>query len=183
MVLYAFGVGLANFGSGRERSPSEVVAAVRDALPVVAWYGATGNVALQDGDIDDVRLELKERTGTTWAVIGAEHLEHGLTLLAALPEPLHTPDERPTPGLAFGVTTSADGDVISTERAVLRRISADMVAAWKLDVLRAGKLDPNRRRGGWGALSTDIARQVGGRWTARSRRTIDGLRGRVLARP
>jgi hypothetical protein len=51
----------------------------------------------------------------------------------------------------------------------------------KLDLVVGGKLDRNRR-GGWGGVSHDIAQQLGGRWTARSRRTIDGLRNRAIGR-
>jgi hypothetical protein len=54
-----------------------------------------------------------------------------------------------------------------------------VVAVRKLDVLKDGKLDRQHRRGGWGGVSFDIALQVGGQWTARSRRTIDGLRRRA----
>jgi hypothetical protein len=107
-------------------------------------------------------------------------LNDALTTLAGLPTPPHAVNERPTPGLAFGVTRSSDGEVISNERAHLHRISGDIVAVWKLDLLHAQVLDRDRRRGGWGAISTDIARQVQGRWTARSRRTLDGLRKRAL---
>jgi len=180
VVLFAFGVGLANFTSGRDRQPREIVAAIADALPVIDSYGHTGNVALEDGDMDEVGAVLEALTGTTWAVIGMHQLNDALTTLAGLPTPPHAVNERPTPGLAFAVTPSSDRDVISNERAHLHRISEGIVAVWKFDLLRAGILNRDRRRGGWGAISTDIARQVQGRWTARSRRTLDGLRKRAL---
>jgi hypothetical protein len=44
MVCYAFGVGLANFGTGLVWSPREIAPAVGDVLPLVAWYGPTGNL-------------------------------------------------------------------------------------------------------------------------------------------
>src|SRR6266581_5453378 len=63
-----------------------------------------------------------------------------------------------------------------TPRAVLWRISAYAIGAWKHDTLSAGgRLDPDRRAGGWGGISADIERQLGGQWTTRSRRTIEGL--------
>ena len=184
-VAYAFGLGLglglANFGSGRDRSPREIVAIVRRSLPVVAWYGATGNIALNDVTITQARQSLREITGVEWAVVSAEQLAHGLDVLAGLPEPAHDEDERPTPGLTFAVSPSVPGEVTSTRRAFLQRIADDMVVVWKLDLVRDGKLDRDRRRGGWGAVSQDVARQVGGRWTTRSRRPIDGLCARVSA--
>lgn len=48
-VVYAFGVGLANFGAGRSRLPRQIADDVREVLPLVAWYGATGNLALAAG--------------------------------------------------------------------------------------------------------------------------------------
>jgi hypothetical protein len=59
-------------------------------------------------------------------------------------------------------------------------VSVEMVAVWKHDLLTGAKLDRHRRRGGWGAISADIAHQLGGQWTSRSRRTIDGLRSRIV---
>ena len=180
MVLFAFGVGLANFASGRHLRPTDVVDAIADELPVVASYGSTGNVALEEGNMDEIRRILERVTGTAWAVVSAEHLEDGLSALSAMPVPLTQPtNERPTPGLAFAVNPARNGGLDSTSRAILHRLSADLVAVWKLDLLDGARLDRDRRRGGWGAVSADIDRQVGGRWTARSRRTLDGLRSRV----
>jgi hypothetical protein len=48
MALFALGVGLANFASGRDLSPGAVVAAIADEVAVVASYGSTGNVAFED---------------------------------------------------------------------------------------------------------------------------------------
>ena len=73
-VVYAFGVGLANFGAGRSRLPRQVAADVREVLPLVAWYGATGNLALAAGECVDVAQRLAEITGTAWAVIPAGDL-------------------------------------------------------------------------------------------------------------
>ena len=58
-----FGVGLANFSGGRDRQPREIVAAIADALPVIDSYGHTGNVALEDGDMNEVGPVLEAVTG------------------------------------------------------------------------------------------------------------------------
>jgi hypothetical protein len=42
--------------------------------------------------------------------------------------------------------------------------------------LRPGVLARDRRLGGWGAISHDIERQAGGKWTARSLSVVTGLR-------
>jgi hypothetical protein len=181
MVLFAFGVGLANFASGRHLSPRNVVDSISEELPLVASYSSTGNVAVEDGNVDEIRRVLERVTGTAWAVVSARHLDDGLHALSALPAPKPTQPEgeRATAGLAFAVNPAREGALESTTRAMLRRLDVDMVAVWKLDVLNGSRLDRDRRRGGWGAVSTDIGRQIGGRWTARSRRTLDGLRSRV----
>jgi hypothetical protein len=175
-VLFAFGVGLANFGSGRDRRPREVAAAIAEALPLIASYGHTGNVALEDGGRIEIHTVLEAVTGMDWAIVDAKELDDALTALAGLPEPSHAPGERPTPGLAFVVGAARGGNVGSNERAHLHRVSQNIIAVWKFDLVREGKLDRDRRRGGWGAISSDVARQVGGRWTTRSRRTLDGIR-------
>jgi hypothetical protein len=183
MLLFAFGVGLANFASGRDVPPQAVVSAIADEIVVVASYGSTGNVAIEDGDIDEIRSRLAAITGTAWAGISSDELEDDLRTLGTMPSPQpSSQEERATPGLAFAVTPGRDGPLVSNERAVLHRLAIDIVAVWKLDLLDDSRLDRDRRRGGWGAVSADISRQVGGRWTARSRRTLDGLCARVEAR-
>ena len=174
-MLAAFGVGLANFGTGRHVLPRQLAADVSDVLPLIGWYGATGNFALADDDPETVRDVLQEISGTTWVVLPFDEVNAALDVLAALAEPPHSVNERPTPGLAFAVTRAHPGAVAPTPRAHLQRVSERVVAVRKLDALKNGKLDRRQRRGGWGGVSIDIARQVGGQWTARSRRTLDGL--------
>ena len=41
-MLLAFGVGFANFGMGREQLPREIARKIGERLPLLAWYGATG---------------------------------------------------------------------------------------------------------------------------------------------
>jgi hypothetical protein len=183
VALYAFAVGLANFHTGRDQRMAEIAAIISEKLPLIAWYRSTGNVVLEHSDAEEVRHVLEAQTGTPWAVISDKRLSDALAALSVLPEPPHGPDERPTPGLGFAVTAARAGPVTSTERAILHRLSDAVVAVSKLDQLRGGKLDPTRRRGGWGAVSSELERQVGGRWTSRSRGTLDGLRRRAAVIP
>ncbi len=55
--------------------------------------------------------------------------------------------------------------------------------AFKRALPLTDRLDPRRRAGGWGRVSDDIERQIGGQWTARSRRSLDGLIKLVSDRP
>ena len=94
------------------------------------------------------------------------------------PKPPAEVGVRWTPGLAFAVVEPVgSGELESTPRAVLGRLAPDVVGVYKHDVVDAlGRLDPHRRLGGWGAVSVDITRQIGGTWTARSARGGSGIR-------
>jgi hypothetical protein len=178
-IVYAFGVGLANFAAGRSRLPRQIAADVADVLPLVAWYGATGNLALATGEPADVAQRLAEITGTAWAVMPAQDLAAALDALAAQPTPRVPPGIRATPGLAFAVEPARPGLIGSIPEAALQRFNDRIVLIHKFDVLAGNRLDRARRRGGWGRLSAALARQAGGRWTARSRRPLAALQARA----
>jgi hypothetical protein len=178
-IVYAFGVGLANFGAGRSRLPRQIAADVAEVLPLVAWYGATGNLALAAGEPVDVAQRLVEITGTAWAVIPAWDLTAALDALEAQPAPRVPAGIRPTPGLAFAVEPARPGLVRSIPEAALRRLNERIVLVCKFDVLDGNRLDRARRRGGWGRVSAAVAGQVGGRWTARSWRPLAALQARA----
>jgi hypothetical protein len=178
-IGYAFGVGLANFAAGRSRLPRQIAADVAEVLPLIAWYGATGNLALAAGEPVDVAQRLAEITETAWAVIPARDLTAALGALEAQPAPRVRAGIRATPGLAFAVEPTGPGLIRSIPEAALRRFNDRIVLVHKFDVLAGNRLDHARRRGGWGHLSAAVARQVGGRWTARSRRPLAGLQARA----
>ncbi len=145
----------------------------------MAWYGATGNLALAAGEPGDVAQRLAEITGTAWAVIPARDLTAALGALEAQPAPRVPAGIRATPGLAFAVEPARPGLIGSIPEAALRRFNDRIVLVHKFDVLEGNRLDRARRRGGWGQVSATVARQVGGRWTARSRRPLAGLQARA----
>jgi hypothetical protein len=178
-VVYAFGLGLANFAAGRSRLPRQLAADVAEVLPLIAWYGATGNFALAVEEPAGVAQRLAEITGTAWAVIPAQDLAAALGALEAQPAPRVPAGIRPTPGLAFAVEPARPGLICSIPEAELRQFNDRIVLVHKFDVLEGNRLDRARRRGGWGRVSTAVARQVGGRWTARSRRPLAALQARA----
>ena len=100
-----------------------------------------------------------------------------LSALANVPKPETQDSIRWTPGLAFhGGVVIECGNVTTTPRAVLWKISPCIIGVWKRDHLSEDEtLDRYRRAGGWGKVSDDIENQLGGRWTARSHRTVEGL--------
>jgi hypothetical protein len=178
-IVYAFGVGLANFEAGRNRLPRQIAADVAEVLPLIAWYGASGNLALASGECVDIAQRLAEITGMAWAVIPAGDLAAALGALDAQLAPRVPAGIRPTPGLAFAVEPARPALIRSIPEAALRRLNDRIVLIHKFDVLAGNRLDRARRRGGWGQVSAAIARQVGGRWTARSRRPLACLQPRA----
>jgi hypothetical protein len=84
---------------------------------------------------------------------------------------------RYTPGAAMLVSGIMLGPLpASMPRAEYRVFSSRMVLVRKKDILTAtGALDRNRRLGGWGGVSGEIGQRAGGKWTARSGRTLRGI--------
>lgn len=188
MIWMCFGVGINNFATGQTstvsliRSLNSRLVAVK-AAPVAA-YGHSGNLAIEAPYRSRVRIEavLAAATRTRWTAIPADDLLDGIHRLDRWSPPDPKRGMRWTPGLCMAVGSPPLGKLTlkTTPRAIYRRVGPDIVAAYKEDVLLpSGRLDPKKRRGGWGALSAEVGRQLGGTWTARSRRTIDGLVSRV----
>jgi len=187
-ALYAvFGVGIGNFGRGRARSRRPMARWVQmlnerlldgdPAAQIIGVFGHTGNFLVDSParSLAEVSARFHRLLDTDWVVRRIEDVRAALVVLADAPQPTQAERVRWTPGFAFG-DGAACGAVSSTSRAVLWRVSSYAIGAWKRDNLSAAdRLDPGRRAGGWGAVSNDIHRQIGGQWTARSRRTLDGL--------
>lgn len=183
-LLFVFEHGRGNFGTGREHGAATLAGSGAD---YVCSFRSTGNHAiLAPPDMPQSELAglLHEATGRPCTARTAQELDNVLPALDARSPPAPEPGVRWTPGLAFaiaGPTTS--GDLTTTEWAHLHRLSADIVGVYRRDmVTSSGRLDSTRRHGGWGAVSVDIARQIGGQWTACSASTAIGLRRRAAQR-
>jgi hypothetical protein len=184
-VIYGFGVGMANFGAGRSRLPRQIAADVRAVLPLVAWYGPTGNLALTAGECVDVAQRLAEITSTAWAVIPARDLADALGALKAEPVPPAEAGIRATPGLAFAVEPAQAGPIRSIPKiAALRRLNDRIVLVHKFDVLKGNRLD----RAPTGRLGPDISRGRQAGWRPVDSPKPPAIRGpanpgRTLGRP
>lgn len=191
MLWYCFGVGFANFGS--PPAPSVDALRSRDHDPRIeflASYRSTGNYVVRAAkDASDLlRRELDRLTHAEerprWAVVTERAVEDALRTFEVWGPPEADPQEpliRWTPGLAFAVQVGAGSVPLSrTYRAELQCVDGQAVAAYKRDLeIRPGVLDRKRRLGGWGAVSHEIERQVGGKWTARSLSVVRGLTSAV----
>jgi hypothetical protein len=188
MIYAVFGVGIGNLGRGaapRRPMPEWAEMLKRhlvDGTPsvhIIGFFGHTGNFL---ADSPSTTLEMvTARFGrvleTEWVVRPIDDVRTALTALANAPRPEAQDGIRWTPGLAFrGRAGTEGGNILTTPRAILWEISPSAIGVWKRDNLReGGTLDRDRRGGGWGKISDDIETQLGGRWTARSRGTVDGL--------
>jgi hypothetical protein len=151
----------------------------KPTVRIIGFFGHTGNF-LADSPSTDLREVAARFTGlvdTDWVVRSIGDVQAALTALADAPRPGAEKGIRWTPGVAFhGLDGIQYGQLSTTSRAVLWKICPHTVGVWKRDTLGAGEtLDKDRRGGGWGHVSDDVEERLGGRWTARSRRTIDGL--------
>ena len=149
------------------------------SVHIVGFFGHTGNFLADSvsSDLKEVTTRFKRLLETDWVVRPIEDVRATLTALADISEPENEEGIRWTLGLVFHDGTGMTGGTVEpTPRAVLWKISPCTIGAWKRDNLGADEtLDRDRRGGGWGRISDDIERQLGGQWTARSCRTVDGL--------
>lgn len=189
MAIYAvFGVGVGNLGRGRaprRRMPEWVEMLNRhlaDGTPsvkIIGFFGHTGNFLADSPTIDlkDATSRFDRLLETDWVVRPMDEVRAALIALADTPKPEAQDGIRWSLGLAFHGRAGIEcGSILTTPRAILWKISPCTIGVWKRDNLGEGKtLDRDRREGGWGKISDDIESQLGGRWTARSRRTVDGL--------
>ena len=189
MALYAvFGVGLGNLGRGQppRRPMAEWVEMLNrhlldgpPSVQVIGFFGHTGNFLADSPstELEEVTTRFDRLLDSHWVVRPIVDVRAALTALADAPKPEPEDGIRWTLGVGFHGRAGIECvSVATTPRAVLWKISPCTVGVWKRDNLGAGEtLDRDRRGGGWGKVSDDIKSQLGGRWTARSRRTVDGL--------
>ncbi len=189
MAIYAvFGIGVGNLGRGRapRRPMPRWVEMLNGHLPegsptarIIGFFGHTGNFLADSPstELEAVTARFNSLLDIEWVVRPIDDVRAALSALADAPEPEAEDGIRWTLGLAFHGLNGTEGSYISTTpRAILWKISPCTIGVWKRDNLGADKtLDKDRRGGGWGHISDDVEKQLGGRWTARSRRTVDGL--------
>lgn len=196
MATYAvFGIGVGNLGRSRKpRRPmpkwveqlNERLRGGSPAVHVIGFFGHTGNFLAESPstDLQEVTARFSGLLNTKWVLRPIDDLRAALAAQAATPPPETEEGVRWTLGLAFhGLDGIQCRQLSTTPGAVLWKMSPYTIGVWKRDNLGADEtLDKDRRGGGWGHISDDVERQLGGRWTARSSRTVDGLLRRV-ARP
>ena len=189
--VIAFAVNVGNLGrTGRPRFiMDEWVRGLNDTsrardvrLRVLDFFGHTGNfVVASELDQGHAAEQLASLLHTPCAVMSLDTLKRCVETANALAPPEPQPRVRWTPGVIFSTSTfRISGALPTTSKAVFRPHEDDAILAWKRDQLDAqGCLDKARRAGGWGAISSAIARDLGGVWTARSMSTVGGVLSRA----
>lgn len=181
-IVFAVGVGnLGRHGKPRKRMNLWIeeinqLLSKSAQTKVLSSYGHTGNFIVRSGGTrESVATELRHSMGVPCAVISITELSSVVSVQGTKTETESTQYRR-TPGAAFLVSGTLSLRTLSdTERASYSRINGLVVAVSKRDALTSGAiLDRNRREGGWGAIAAEVGYQLGGRWTARSMRTLSG---------
>ncbi len=183
-----FGVGIGNLGRTKwpripmadlMRKMNGDLVARGSAARIVGSFAHTGNfVALCERLHDGEGVaELRSCFDFEAAVLPVGEVRAALERFAGRIEPEDEVGVRWTAGMGLHVSGTVHGVQLKrTGRAVLWRIAPTLVGIWKRDVEGAdGTLDRANRAGGWGALASEIGEQLGGRWTARSLRTVRGV--------
>jgi hypothetical protein len=184
-TFVAFAVGVGNLGrQGKPRKRMSLWVEELNQLllkssqtTILSSYGHTGNFIVRSvGSRACLAAELGNSMGVPCAVLTIAELSNVVKQLGTQDEADSTQYRR-TPGAAFLVSGTPTSRTLSdTERARYCRVNGSVVAIRKHDALTSrGILDRARRAGGWGAIAGEIGRQLGGKWTARSMRTLSGI--------
>ena len=184
-IYIALGVGIGNFSSRRKRMDDYVretnqrLALLPTPTRIVDWFHSTGNFVVQTPKTNrwDIANELSLALGVPCIVLTIDEA----TLCIAIADKASSPPPetgiRWTKGIAFKVKGRlCILDLKPTTRAVFFRINGYTVGVNKKDRLtNSGVLNKDDRAGGWGAVSDDVSKAVGGMWTARSLARIESL--------
>ena len=185
-IFVVFAVGVGNFSSRRMpmqdyvRATNQKLSLLDSKTRILDWHYATGNLVVQAPDIYRMKLvdELSLALGTPCAILTIEELAGLIAVAKKVASPPAEPGFRWTKGIAFRVSgRPCTGTLKPTTHAVFFPISKHAVGVFKKDRLADGTdaLDREERGGGWGAISADINKAVGGTWTSRALDRAEGL--------
>jgi hypothetical protein len=190
-TLVVFGVGLGNLGRfARKRVKAAAwieclnAALAHDSpsVKVLTTFGHTGNFVVQSAASPHVVSQhLTNVLKTGCVVLKLARLKRILTAMSKLRQKSSS-RFRYTPGAAMLVCGNPSGQIPKSRyRAKYRKLGRTVVLVLKRDALTAqGKIDRDRRFGGWGGISGEIRRYRNGQWTSRSCRTLSGTWRKAL---
>jgi len=143
------------------------------------YYG-TGNFVVQATDNNRLRVadDLSLALGTPCTILRIEELDAHVAVARKAVSPPIELGFRWTRGIAFWVSGKPCIVTLKpTAHGVFFPINRYTVGVFKKDKLAEGqeRLDKENRGGGWGAISADITKAVGGTWTSRSLDRVEGV--------
>jgi hypothetical protein len=161
------------------RATNQKLSLLHSNSRIANWYHGTGNFVVQASDNNRLRVadELSLALGTPCAILTVEEVVADVDVAKNAITPPAEPGVRWTRGIVFWVSGRPCTITLNpTTHAVFFPINKHAVGAFKKDRLVEGKeaLDRENRGGGWGAISADITKTVGGIWTSRSLERIEG---------
>jgi len=122
--------------------------------------------------------ELSLALATPCAILRIEELGAHVAAAEKAENPPNELGFRWTKGIAFWVNGKPCTVTLKpTVHGAFFPINRYTVGAFKKDKIAEGKdtLDKENRGGGWGAISADIAKAVGGTWTSRALDRVEGV--------
>jgi len=160
------------------RATNQKLSLLNSRTRITDWYAAA-NFVVQASDNNRVRVadELSLALGTPCATLTIEEL---IADIAVAKKAISPPTEQGfdwTRGIALRVHGKPCTITLKpTTHAVFFPINKHAVGAFKKDKLGDGKeaVDRENRPGGWGAISAEITKAVGGTWTARALNRVEG---------
>ncbi len=184
-IYITFGVGISNYSPRRKRTEDFVretnqrLALLPTPTRVVDWFHSTGNFVVQTPKTNrwEIADELSLALGLPCAVLTGDEVALCIAIANKASSPPPETGIRWTKGIAFKVKgRPCTFDLKPTSRAVFFHVNRYAVGVIKKDRLTdSGALDKDDRAGGWGAVSEDVSKAVGGMWTARSLVRIESL--------
>ncbi len=188
-IFVVFSVGIGHFSRRLTmeeyvRATNQKLSFLRTQTRVIDWYHVTGNFVVQtsEGNRLSIADDLSLALGVPCAVLSIPDVA---TYAAAAEKASSPPIEtgiRWTRGIAFWVKGKpCTSNLKPSSRAVFFPIDRHAVGVFKRDPLSDEELsDMDSRVGGWGAISTDIEKVVGGTWTARALNRIEGTTAKAV---
>ncbi len=190
----AFGHHIGDMGKRSHPKMSQWVPVLNESLSrgtpvvkIVDWFGHTGNFVV-DAESDDtleIAVRLGEVSKTSFAVLTPADLRDLLCQLKTLETSPCNAGFRWTRGASFQIErypAFVGAERWKTKIGDYVPLTMGMVAVWKRDRLEPeGSKLAAKGRIPWGGAGKDIQGKLGGLWTSRSEKTIEGLTRRVNA--
>lgn len=184
-IYISFAVGIAHFSSGRKRLEDHVheinqrLTLLSTPTRVIDWYHSTGNLVAKTPKHNrrEIADELSLALGVPCTVLTADEVISCISIAEEANSPPADAGIRWKKGIAFEVKgRPCTVDLKPTPRAVFFRINGFTLGVNKKETLTdQGALNKDDRVAGWGDVSDDVAKEVGGLWTARSLVGVKGV--------